>query len=81
MAQRNKGVTVTRRLWVRFPLGEGIINYLYFYFFALVLKQKRGVDFRRLTRNTLKNRRKVGKGVLRATLGSLCLPCNMRDTA
>ena len=49
---------------------------LYFYFFALVSRQKRGVEFRRSTRNTSRTRRKL---VL--TLGSVCLPCCVRDTA
>ena len=60
-------------LWVRSPSRRwDIYLHLYFHFFALVSRVKRGVEFRHLTRNASRNWRKVGSVL---TLGSLCLLC------
>ena len=63
---------------VRFPLEE--MKYLIFSFLCSGVKAKRGVDLCHSTRNVSRIRRKMGnKSVL--TLGSLCQPCCVRDTA
>ena len=55
-----QSVTVIDRLWVRsLRENEIFILHLYFHFFALVSRQKRGVEFRHLTRNTSRSRQKV----------------------
>ena len=48
-----------------------------FPFLRTGVEAKRGVEFRHLIRNASRIRRKVGNSVL--ILGSLCLPCYMRD--
>ena len=57
-------------LWVRSPLEDIKYLNLYFHFFALGDKAKRGVEFCHLTRNASRIRK---RNVL--TLGSFCLPC------
>ena len=52
-----------------------IYLHLYFYFFALVSRGKRGVEFRRRQKLAESGERSV------LTLGSLCLPCCAQDTA
>ena len=54
-------------LWIRSQLEE--MKYLFTFC----------VVFRQWTRNTSRTRRKIRNNVL--TLGSLCLPCCVRDTA
>ena len=64
MAQGHKGVTVTRRLWVRSPIEE--MKYLFKFIFPLLrsdVEAKSGVELRHSTRNAFKIRRNVGNGV------------------
>ena len=64
VAQRHKGVTVKRRLWVPSSLEE--IKYLFkciFPFLRSDVKAKRSVEFRHSTHNASKIRQKVGNGV------------------
>ena len=73
------GVTVTRRLWVRFP-DEGMNYYLLkSHFFALASRQKPDFEFRHSTGNVSKNLTESGDWSV-LTLGSLCLLCCERDT-
>ena len=62
-AQRHKGATVTRRLWVRSPLEE--MNYLFKYIFPFSRSsvETSGVEFRNSTRSVSKIWRRVGNGV------------------
>ena len=64
MAQGHKGVTVTRRLWVRSTL-EGM-EYLFNFIFPFLrssVEAKSGVEFSHSTRNTSRIRPNVGNGV------------------
>ena len=68
-------------LWVRSPLEE--MKYLLKFIFPFLrsgVEVKRGVEFCHSTRNTSRIRQKVGNGSV-LTLGSLCLPCCVRDIA
>ena len=67
-------------LWVRSPLEE--VKYLFtfiFPFFRSGVEAKRGVEFRHSTRSDSRINGKWERCVL--TLGSLCLPYYVRDTA
>ena len=67
--QGQKGVIITRQLWVQSPLD--------FHFFTVAARQKPSVEFCQCLE------RKSAESVKRSvsTLDSLCLPCCMRDTA
>ena len=56
------------------------MKYLVFSFLRPGIEGMRGVKFRQLTRNVSKSLMENGKRIV-LTLGSLCIPCNMRDTA
>ena len=72
MAQGHTGVTVTRRLWIRYPL-EGMNYYLLMFSFLCSGTKAPGVEFRHSTQNASKNSAKRGeRSVL--TLSSLPLP-------
>ena len=58
-------------------------KYIFTFIFSFIrsgVEAKRGVEYRHSTRNASRTRRKVGKRRV-LTLGSLCLPCYVRDSA
>ena len=65
VAQGHKGVTVTRRLWIRCPLKE--IKYLFKFIFLFLrsgVETKSGIEFRHSTRNVSKIRRQMGNSAV-----------------
>ena len=69
-------------LWVRSPLEE--VKYLFKFIFPFLrsgVETKRGVEFCHSTRNASRIRGEESEERSVLTLGSLCLPCCVRDTA